>query len=84
MRRKKSCPHANSIVPCLIEAAMKNREIHIGLIVPLDGLPLIVGRVYDPRLVRRALRLAIDAAARREMKDETSPDLLARHQQRLM
>ena len=63
---------------------MKNREIHIGLIVPLDGLPLIVGRVYDPKIVRRALRLAIDAAARREMKDGTSPDPLARHPQMLM
>jgi hypothetical protein len=43
----------------------KEQRIHVGLIVPLDGLPLIVGRVYDQRVVRRALSEAVRSAKRR-------------------
>jgi hypothetical protein len=62
-----------------MEAAMKKRDIHIGLIVPLDGLPLIVGRVYDPNLIRRALREARRSAERRvRCEDPARRDLDAR------
>lgn len=48
---------------------MKEEGMHVALIVPLDGLPMIVGRVYDRSLVRRALSEAVRSAKRRAEAD---------------
>lgn len=58
---------------------MKNDDIHVALVVPLDGLPLIVGRVYDRRLVRRALREAVRSAERRAERQADSLRRLLDH-----
>jgi hypothetical protein len=63
---------------------MTRIEVGIVLRVTRGSPPIIIGAIADDELLQHALRVAIDAAVRREAGDGQSTDLLTTGPQVLM